>query len=165
MIFSEEARCDFWSGKWDLELAYTIYDWAKGIVSTEANFKDPKIGYFMETSFVNMCMWTCELVVAPRCLTANTAHHPIPALRVAGKEDEDVEGVYERFRSIHSTAFRGDKNFGTIEDIWVHGYIGRKRKAAVDSGHHSVFQRGDHCRAVSKLCMAFQDLDTNVLTA
>lgn len=23
---SEEARCDFWSGKWDLELAYNIYD-------------------------------------------------------------------------------------------------------------------------------------------
>lgn len=149
---SAEARCDFWAQKWNLELALNIYDWATGIVAVEANFNDPKIGYFMETTFVNMAHWTWTKVVAPRRSNAKVAYNPIPYLRSAALSEEGGAGVYRRFRSINRTACQGGKDIGTIEDLWVHGYIGKKRKAALDS-NYTVMLPKRRAPTDSKKCM------------
>lgn len=78
---------------------------------------DPKIGYFMKTTFVNMCRWTWTKAVAPRRLSYSVAHRPLPSLRSMSVWKEDVESVYRKFRAIHQTVVKGGKDLGTIEDI------------------------------------------------
>jgi len=74
---SAEARCDFWAPKWKLELALNIYDWAKDIVSIEANFKDQTPTIIYEDADTTYLCTICQDDVRndTRPCTTKCEHH------------------------------------------------------------------------------------------
>ena len=71
----------FWEGIWNMQIAYSLYHWAKDVVLIEHNYNDPNIGDLMKTTFINMAHSAWVNVLGPRRENRVAAHLPIPHLR------------------------------------------------------------------------------------